>query len=515
MARLPVLDLLSNTLYPGSPDFMLPRGHEPWHLVRLSEGLFVLAGVVDQGVTLVEGVARGDLADYYGMVTGAGSVYDLAVEVGQAVEKEGRATRCQAVGDALELVVVLAARVREVGSDVYLIVAQYAKGEGLALEYDVVGVTVALDCYRHAGGAFGGLHNPRGRHGVGLAAASGSHHVDPVGQVTEGRRYGVTVSEVPVQSTPSGRDTSILSGAVYCGPCRSPDGKTHERAPDLVRHTASRDLPPLHAGDRPLRKGAATLRDPRVRVGFRRGDDGLPGLQYALPAHPQLGDEREDRQLFHRGRGGARGRGVLEGSGPAPDLLYRLQYGPETFLVRRIFGGFAHASFTSLTGIGLGLVPWVQSRVLKVVLPVLGLMGAILLHATFNFMATVFGPVGYLVLFCVILVYVVVIIVWLAIERRAIREELRDEVPTGTITSQEYAILPSYFRTTGYFLELIFTGRLGTWFRARKLNATAVDLALAKRLARRSGSPGSMDRVRMLRQKILDMREGATVRAAS
>src|SRR5215210_6740150 len=209
------------------------------------------------------------------------------------------------------------------------------------------------------------------------------------------------------------------------------------------------------------------------------------------------------------------GSAVGFGFAIAEDLLYGLQFGPETFIVRRIFGGFAHASFTSLTGIGIGLVPWVQSRALKVILPMLGLLGAILLHATFNFTATVFGPVGYLVLFCVILVYVVVIIVWLAIERRAIREELRDEVPTGTITSQEYAILPSYFRTTGYFLELIFTGRLGTWFRARKLNATAVDLALAKRLARRSGSPGSMDRVRMLRQKILDMREGATVRAAS
>jgi protease PrsW len=209
------------------------------------------------------------------------------------------------------------------------------------------------------------------------------------------------------------------------------------------------------------------------------------------------------------------GSAVGFGFAIAEDLLYGLQYGPETFLVRRIFGGFAHASFTSLTGIGLGLVPWVQSRVLKVVLPVLGLMGAILLHATFNFTATVFGPVGYLVLFCVILVYIIVIFVWLYIERRAIREELKDEVSTGIITAQEYAILPSYFRTTGYYTKLIFTGKLGAWIRARKLNAAAVDLALAKRLARRTGSPGSMDRVRILRRKILDLREGATVRAAS
>jgi protease PrsW len=209
------------------------------------------------------------------------------------------------------------------------------------------------------------------------------------------------------------------------------------------------------------------------------------------------------------------GSAVGFGFSIAEDLLYGLQFGPETFIVRRIFGGFAHASFTSLTGIGIGLIPWVDNRALKVILPVLGLSGAILLHAAFNFTATVFGPVGYLVLFCVILVYVVIIIVWLAIERRAIRDELRDEIQAGTITSQEYAILPSYFRTTGYYLGLISTGRLLTWFRTRKLHASAVDLALAKRLARRTGSPGSIDRVRTLRRKILDLREGATVRAVS
>jgi RsiW-degrading membrane proteinase PrsW (M82 family) len=209
------------------------------------------------------------------------------------------------------------------------------------------------------------------------------------------------------------------------------------------------------------------------------------------------------------------GSAVGFGFSIAEDLLYGLEFGPETYIVRRIFGGFAHASFTSLTGIGIGLIPLVDNRVLKVILPVFGLSGAILLHAAFNFTATVFGPVGYLVLFCVILDYIVIIIVWLAIERRAIRDELSDEVRAGTITSQEYAILPSYFRRTGYYLGLLLTGRLRTWSRVRKLHAAAVDLALAKRLGRRTSSPGSMDRVRMLRQKILSLREGATVRAVT
>ena len=207
------------------------------------------------------------------------------------------------------------------------------------------------------------------------------------------------------------------------------------------------------------------------------------------------------------------GAAVGFGFAIAEDLLYGLQYGPETFIARRIFGGFAHASFTSVTGIGIGLIPWVQNRALKVILPLLGLCGAITLHSTFNLTATLLGPVAYLFLFLVVLAYVVVIIVWLYVERRAIREELRDEVSAGTITPQEYTILPSYFRRKGHYLGLVFTGKLGTWVRAHKLHSAAVDLALAKRLARRSGTAGSMDRVRMLRQRVIYLREGATAKA--
>jgi hypothetical protein len=177
-------------------------------------------------------------------------------------------------------------------------------------------------------------------------------------------------------------------------------------------------------------------------------------------------------------------------------------------LVRRIFGGFAHAAFTSLTGIGIGLIPFVHHRSLKFFPPLLGLLGAILLHATFNFTATLFGPLAYVVLFFVILIYLLIIAVWLAFERRTIRGELRDEIGT-TITSEEYTMLPTYFRRTGYYLQLIFSGRLLAWTRERKLHSAAVDLALAKRLARRSPTPAREERVWGLRQKISNLRAGA------
>jgi protease PrsW len=201
------------------------------------------------------------------------------------------------------------------------------------------------------------------------------------------------------------------------------------------------------------------------------------------------------------------GSAVGFGFAIAEDILYGMQFGAETFVVRRIFGGFAHAAFTSLTGIGIGMMPFVHNKIFKPIPTLLGLVGAMLLHAAFNLTATLFGPLAYGVLFCVVLLYLLIIALWLAFERRTIRDELRDEVG-GTITPEEYTILPTFFRRTALYLKLILSGRLLAWTRSRKLHSAAVDLALAKRLARRS-TPVREERVRALRHKISILRAGA------
>ena len=209
------------------------------------------------------------------------------------------------------------------------------------------------------------------------------------------------------------------------------------------------------------------------------------------------------------------GSAVGFGFAIAEDILYGLQFGPDVFVMRRLFGGFAHAAFTSLTGIGIGLIPWARYRFLSPLPPILGLSGAIILHATFNFTATVFGVLAYVLLFFVVLGYLVTIVVWLVIERLVIRQELLDEVPAGTITRQEYALIPTYFRRTAYYLGLIFSGKPGAWLAARKLHAAAVDLALSKRLMRRSYSPSRESRVTALRQKIVALRQQSVLRTGA
>lgn len=203
------------------------------------------------------------------------------------------------------------------------------------------------------------------------------------------------------------------------------------------------------------------------------------------------------------------GSAVGFGFAIAEDLLYYAQAGPETFVVRRIFGGFAHAAFTSLTGIGIGLIPWVRYRFLKVLLPLLGLSGAMLLHALFNLTATVLGPLVYLGLFVVTMLYLLLIVAWLAAERRIIRGELREEVQSGVIGPEEYEILPTYFRRKGYYLRLILSGRLANWRRARKAHKTAVDLAFTKRLARSTRAAPQESRVAELRQRLQSARSSS------
>ncbi|CAN5119478.1 hypothetical protein BH24ACT16_BH24ACT16_07970 [soil metagenome] len=219
--------------------------------------------------------------------------------------------------------------------------------------------------------------------------------------------------------------------------------------------------------------------------------------------------------LVHRRRGVVEFSGVMDGIvyGSAvgfgfaivEDLLYYAQAGPETFVVRRLFGGFAHAAFTSLTGVGIGLIPWVRYRTLKVLLPLVGLGGAMFLHGTFNFTASLFGPLAYLVLFTVLAGYLVLILLWLWAERRVIRSELRDEVD-GAISASEYEILPTYFRRTLYYARLFFTGRLIKWSRARRVHAAAVDLAFTKRLSRISYAAPQEFRLQYLRDRIGKLR---------
>jgi hypothetical protein len=112
--------------------------------------------------------------------------------------------------------------------------------------------------------------------------------------------------------------------------------------------------------------------------------------------------------------------------------------------------------------------------------------------------------VAYLALVVILLVYVALIVVWLAVERRVIRGELGDEV--GTLISEtDYRLIPAYFSRTAYYLGLVLRGRLHGWRRARRRHSAAVELAFTKRLSRTSHAPPQGARLGYLRRRLAEL----------
>jgi RsiW-degrading membrane proteinase PrsW (M82 family) len=163
---------------------------------------------------------------------------------------------------------------------------------------------------------------------------------------------------------------------------------------------------------------------------WRRAEfDGvLDGIVYA--AMVGLGFAFTENILYY-------GRTALEGGVPLAAV----------FFVRGVLAPFAHPVFTALTGVGLGfaaLRPGLSRRVL----PVVGLLGAMILHSLWNTSAGVGGGLGFLTVYVVVMLPVFLGLIGVAIgallrERRVLREYLQPELASGFLTREDLAVLSS------------------------------------------------------------------------
>ncbi|WP_079184578.1 PrsW family intramembrane metalloprotease [Streptomyces uncialis] len=118
-----------------------------------------------------------------------------------------------------------------------------------------------------------------------------------------------------------------------------------------------------------------------------------------------------------------------------------------TFFARVVMSPFAHPLFTVLTGIGFGLAAQAapRRRVWRALAPLGGLLLAMGLHALWNG-STVFGGLGFLVVYGAFMVPVFGLLIWLAVwarqrELRTVRDELPAYVAAGWLTAPEpYAL---------------------------------------------------------------------------
>jgi protease PrsW len=125
------------------------------------------------------------------------------------------------------------------------------------------------------------------------------------------------------------------------------------------------------------------------------------------------------------------------------------------FILRGLLSPFAHPLFTAATGVALGIAVTTRSRTVRVVAPIGGYLGSVLLHALWNGSATLAGGTGFLVVYGLIMMPLfagaIVLVVWQRRrEQRVVAAELPAFTQAGWIAPSEVALLASLAGRRGW-----------------------------------------------------------------
>jgi RsiW-degrading membrane proteinase PrsW (M82 family) len=189
-------------------------------------------------------------------------------------------------------------------------------------------------------------------------------------------------------------------------------------------------------------------------------------------------------------------------------------------ILRGLMSPFAHPLFTSMTGIGIGIAREQKRGVLVWIAPVMGYMLAVLLHATWNFVATVTssaGPEAFFLAYLIgwipaFLCFLVGIGFCLYRERKIIRQYLYDEVAIGVLSPQEYLDVTSLRKRVAFHWRGLRANGLAGYRSARAFSRAATKLALSKwhtlKAAEKNAQTRSLGQIPVLRQELAARRAG-------
>lgn len=227
----------------------------------------------------------------------------------------------------------------------------------------------------------------------------------------------------------------------------------------------------------------------------REFDDILDGIVYAGVI--ALGFATVENVLYY-------GRGI--GQGGSAGLLI-------LFVVRGIMSPFAHVTFTSMTGIGCGISRESHNPLVKIIMPVIGYGCAVTLHAIWNGLAVIGGMQGFIVGYIILEIPFFLIFVGFSLyvmrrQNKILKEMLAIDVARGLITPEQLQMTTSAFRSTGWILGSLFSGK----FKARRRFLRAVGkLGLSywhiQRATAAQGQTGSFQQNPILREEVLKWRD--------
>ncbi|MBN2196858.1 MAG: PrsW family intramembrane metalloprotease [Polyangiaceae bacterium] len=181
--------------------------------------------------------------------------------------------------------------------------------------------------------------------------------------------------------------------------------------------------------------------------------------------------------------------------------------GEAVFILRTIMGGLGHATFTAMTGLGVGIAAESRSLLVKLIAPVGGWMAAVGLHFLHNFLVTFWlagglGVVAKLLVFWTFdIVFFVLLYVLVLRDRAIIIRGLVDEVGR-LLHPREFKRTISYSMVIPLWNASSLLGSPGGYRRARQKQLDLVKLAFVKqRLSRGENEQAWADRLRARIQK--------------
>lgn len=223
-------------------------------------------------------------------------------------------------------------------------------------------------------------------------------------------------------------------------------------------------------------------------------DDILDGIVFAGVI--ALGFATVENVLYY-------GRAILQGK----EDLYVL------FFMRGILSPFAHVTFTAMTGIGCGIARESHNWAVKILLPIVGYICAVLLHALWNGMAVLGGfegfALGYLFLeipFFVLFVIFAFVIMYR--QNKILKEMLAIDIARGLIPEKLAETATSAFKSSAWIIGGLFKGK----FSARTKFVRAVGkLGLSywhiQRATAAKGHTASFQQNPILREEVQKWRE--------
>ncbi len=206
---------------------------------------------------------------------------------------------------------------------------------------------------------------------------------------------------------------------------------------------------------------------------------------------------------------------VALGFAATENVIYYARAGAEgdlglIFIMRGVLFPWGHPVYTAMFGLGLGLARETRHGFLRILGPLFGFCGAVLLHATWNGLATLASDEeGALVFFCslpvwllFVLFFVAIVIVLVRRRGRIIRDHLQDEVALGNLSQAEVALVGSAF---GVSRARRLHGDLGVRF-VRAAARLALSKWHATRAHQQSKHTVSMDFILPLRNQLKELR---------